>query len=79
MKNDEKKRTNIGFVAQEVKSAIPKEFENIVDEDNEYMSLNHGRLTVVLWKSCQEMMDKIDKMEEEIKLLKSRVNNQCLN
>ena len=72
MKNDEKKRTNIGFVAQEVKSAIPKEFENIVNEDNEYMSLNYGRLTVVLWKSCQEMMDKMDKMEEEIKELKAK-------
>ena len=75
MKNDEKKRTNIGFIAQEVKSAIPKEFENIVNEDNEYMSLNYGRLTAVLWKSCQEMMDKLDKMEEEIKLLKSKVND----
>ena len=73
MKNDEKKRTNIGFVAQEVKSAIPKEFENIVNEDNEYMSLNYGRLTVVLWKSCQEMMNKMDKMEEEIKELKSKI------
>ena len=72
MKNDEKKRTNIGFVAQEVKSAIPKEFENIVNEDSEYMSLNYGRLTVVLWKSCQEMMDKMDKMEEEIKELKAK-------
>ena len=76
MKNDEKKRTNIGFVAQEVKSAIPKEFENIVNEDNEYMSLNYGRLTVVLWKSCQEMMDKMDKMEEEIKELKAKAKTE---
>ena len=79
MKNDEKKRTNIGFVAQEVKSAIPKEFENIVNEDNEYMSLNYGRLTVVLWKSCQEMMDKMDKMEEEIKELKAKAKKQKIN
>ena len=75
MKNDEKKRTNIGFVAQEVKNLIPKEFQNIVNEDNEHMSLNYGKISVLLWKSCQEMMEKMEKMEDEINQLKAKVNN----
>ena len=72
MKNDEKKITNIGFVAQEVKSAIPKEFQNIVNENNEYMSLNYGKMTTLLWKCVQEQMLRIDQLEEEIKELKGK-------
>ena len=65
-----KKRQNIGFVAQDVKEAIPEEFENVVNEDNEYMSINYGRMCAILWKSHQEMMNKMEKMEEEIQQLK---------
>ena len=72
MKNDEKKKINLGFVAQEVKGLIPKELENIVNEDNEYMSLNYGKMSVLLWKSCQEMMERMEKMEDEIKALKGK-------
>ena len=70
MKNDKKKRQNIGFVAQDVKEAIPEEFENVVSEDNEYMSINYGRMCAILWKSHQEMINKMEKMEEEIQQLK---------
>lgn len=70
MKNELKKRQHIGFVAQDVKEAIPEEFENVVNEDNEYMSINYGRMCAILWKSHQEMMDKMEKMEEEIRELK---------
>ena len=70
IKNDKKKRQNIGFVAQDVKETIPEEFENVVNEDNEYMSINYGRMCAILWKSHQEMMDKMEKMEEEIRELK---------
>ena len=48
MKNELKKRQHIGFVAQDVKEAIPEEFENVVNEDNEYMSIN----MVVCVPSC---------------------------
>ena len=70
MKNDKKKRQNIGFVAQDVKEVIPEEFESVINEDNEYMSINYGRMCAILWKSHQEMMVKMEKMEEEIKELK---------
>ena len=65
-----RKRQNIGFVAQDVKEAIPEEFENVVNEDDEYMSINYGRMCAILWKSHQEMMVKMEKMEEEIRELK---------
>ena len=70
MKNDERKKQNIGFIAQDVKEVIPEEFENGINEDNEFMSINYGRMCAILWKSHQEMMDKMEMMEEEIKELK---------
>ena len=66
MKNDKRKKQNIGFIAQDVKEVIPEEFENVINEDNEFMSINYGRMCAILWKSHQEMMDKMEKMEEEI-------------
>lgn len=75
MKNDAMKKTNVGFVAQEKKSAIPKEFQNIVNENNEFMNWKYGRMTALLWKSCQEMMDEMDKMEAEIKEWKAKAKN----
>ena len=72
LKNDEKKITNIGFVAQEVKQNIPKEFQNIVYENNEYMSLNYGKMAALLWKCVQEQMLRIDQLEVEIKELKGK-------
>ena len=70
MKNDKKKRQNIGVVAQDVKEVIPEEFEAVINEDDEYMSINYGRMCAILWKSHQEMMVKVEKMKEEIKELK---------
>ena len=72
MKSDKKKRQHIGFVAQDVKEVIPDEIENVVNEDNEYMSINYGRMCAILWKSHQELMEKVEKMEEEIYELKGK-------
>ena len=67
MKNDKKKRQNIGFVAQNVKEVLPEEFEHVINEDNEYMNINYGRIRAILWKSHQEMMDKMEKWKKNSK------------
>ena len=55
MKNDKRKRQNIGFIAQDVKEVIPKEFENVINEDNEFISINYGRMCAIpLWNSAHE-------------------------
>ena len=70
MKNDEKKRTNIGFIADEVKEVIPSECENIVEKGEEYLGVNYGRMATILFKCVQEQMLRIDKLETELNELK---------
>ena len=63
-------KTHIGYIADEVLKAIPKEFENIVCKDKEYLGLNYLVLPVLVHKAVLELNDKIDKLEKELKELK---------
>ena len=63
-------KTHIGYIADEVLKAIPKEFEYIVCKDKEYLGLNYLVLPVLVHKAVLELNDKIDKLEKEIKELK---------
>ena len=63
-------KTHIGYIADEVLKAIPKEFENIVCKDKEYLGLNYLVLPVLVHKAVLELNDKIDKLEKEIKEFK---------
>ena len=59
-------KTHIGYIADEVLKAIPKEFENRVCKDKEYLGLNYLVLPVLVHKAVLELNDKIDKIEKEI-------------
>ena len=65
-------KTHIGYIADEVLKAIPKEFENVVSKDREYLGLNHLVLPVLVHKAVLELNDKIDKLEKEIKEMKNK-------
>ena len=84
---DDKYKTNdnYGFIAQELKEHLPKECKNIVKENNDktsddkFLSINYMKLSVVLWKCCQEQQSKIEHLEasiyemmEDIKELKGK-------
>ena len=63
--------THIGYIADEVLKAIPKEFENVVSKDRDYLGLNYFVLPVLVHKAVLELNDKVDKLEKGIKDLKS--------
>ena len=84
---DDKYKTNdnYGFIAQELKEHLPKECKNIVKEnkdktsDDKFLSINYMKLSVVLWKCCQEQQSKLEHLEasiyemmEDIKELKGK-------
>ena len=84
---DDRYKTNdtYGFIAQELKEHLPKECKNIVKEnkdktsDDKFLSINYMKLSVVLWKCCQEQQSKIEHLEasiyemmEDIKELKGK-------
>ena len=67
-------KTHIGYIADEVLKAIPKEFENVVSKDREYLGLNYLVLPVLVHKAVLELNDKVDKLEKEIKEFKKEKN-----
>ena len=66
MKNDDKKKSHIGFVAQDVKEILPKKFEAVVNTDGDYMGINYGKMSAILWKCCQEQQSKIEHLEARL-------------
>ena len=84
---DDKYKTNdtYGFIAQELLKHLPEECKSIVKEnkvqnkEETYLSINYMKLSVVLWKCCQEQQSKIEHLEatiyeimEDIKELKGK-------
>ena len=59
-------KTHIGYIADEVLKAIPKEIENVVSKDIEYLGLNYFILPVLVHKAVLELNDKVDKLEKRI-------------
>ena len=80
--NDEKEigitKNHIGFIADDILPVIPKEFENIINENDEGIKmLNYVKLSSVLWGCIKEQQTKIEHLEatmfemmEEIKEMK---------
>ena len=71
---DDKYKTNdnYGFIAQELKEHLPKECKSIVkenkvkNEDETFLSINYMKLSVVLWKCCQETLAKVEHLESSV-------------
>ena len=71
-------KTHIGYIADEVLKAIPKEIENVVSKDREYLGLNYLVLPVLVYKAVLELNDKIDKLEKEIKEMKNKKSKKII-
>ena len=78
-KEDKKKKKNIGFIAQDVYKKVPTKFEAVVNDYGDYMGLDYGKMSSILWKALQEQMEIISKLEsrlfeaeDEIKALKGK-------
>jgi len=66
MKGDEQKKNHIGFIADELQEILPEKFEAIVDNSNEYLSVNYGKMTAVLIKALQETLTKVEHLEASV-------------
>lgn len=67
---EDNKKTEIGFIAQEVKEIIPEIVKDI-DESKSFYSLNDGKIVAVLVKALQEADDKIDALTARIEALEA--------
>ena len=66
--------TRIGFIAQEIQSALPDEYSNIINkapygtgaDEREILTLDYGRLTAILWQTTKSFLARIEILESKL-------------
>ena len=61
---------HIGWIAEEVQKALPKDISNVISTGREYLGVDDTKLPVILHKALLEVINKVEKLEKEIKELK---------
>ena len=69
MKNDAELKEKIGLLAQDVQAVFPE----LVDENNEYMSVNYQALIPVLISAVNEQTKRNESLKRRIETLKSKI------
>ena len=64
----------VGYIADDFKTKkMPEEWDNIVFEGkDDYLRMDYGKTTPILWSALQTALNKIEKLEKEIKALKGK-------
>ena len=64
----------VGYIANDIKTKkMPEEWDNIVFEGkDDNLRMDYGKTTPILWSALQTALNKIDKLEQEIKALKGK-------
>tara|TARA_X000000368_G_scaffold298809_1_gene237939 strand:+ start:19 stop:531 length:513 start_codon:yes stop_codon:yes gene_type:complete len=69
MKNDVEQKEKIGLLAQDVQAVFPE----LVDKNNEYMSVNYQALIPVLISAVNEQTKRNESLKQRIETLKSKI------
>ena len=67
---DDKDAIHIGYIADDLLKAVPKEISNVVHSSREYLGIEYTKVPILLHKALLEVIDKVEKIEKEIKELK---------
>ena len=76
--NDEKEigitKNHIGFVADDILPVIPKEFENIINENDEGTKmLNYVKIGSITWGAVREIIKDNEDLKNKVEHLESRL------
>ena len=74
---DEDKKSNLGFIADDVKNAkLPPEWNNVIFYNDDGMKLlAYNKMTVILWGAVQEMQKEITSLKGELTKLKKKMKH----
>ena len=67
-----KDNDNYGFIAQQLREHLPKEFKNSAKEtkdkhiNDKFLSIKYMKLSVVLWGAVQETLTKVEHLESSV-------------
>ena len=70
---DDKDAIHIGYTADDLLKAVPKEISNVVHTEREYLGIEYTKVPILLHKALLEVIDKVEKLEKEIKELKKTI------
>ena len=72
---DEDKKSNLGFIADDIKNAkMPSEWDNIIYYNEEGVKLlAYNKLSVVLWGCVQQVINEKDELLETVKAMKKEM------
>ena len=64
----------LGYIADDFKTKkMPQEWDNIIFEGkDDYLRMDYGKTPPILWSALQYALNKIDKLEKEVKALKGK-------
>jgi len=66
LKGDDKKKSHIGFIADELKEILPEKFEAVVNTEGEYLGINYGKVSAILMKALQTTLNKVEHLESRL-------------
>lgn len=69
MKNDAELKEKIGLLAQDIQAVFPE----LVDENNDYMSVNYQALIPILISAVNEQTKRNESLKQRIETLKSKI------
>ena len=72
---DEDKKSNLGFIADDIKNAkMPSEWDNIIYYNEEGVKLlAYNKMSVVLWGCVQQVINEKDELLETVKAMKKEM------
>ena len=64
----------VGYIADDFKTKkMPEEWDIIIFEGkDDYLRMDYGKTPPILWSALQYALNKIDKLEKEVKALKGK-------
>ena len=64
----------VGYIADDFKTKkMPSEWDNIIFEGKDnYLRMGYSKTTPIIWTALQTALNKIDKLEKELKVLKGK-------
>ena len=69
MNNDAEQKEEIGLLAQDIRAVFPE----LVDENNEYLSVNYQALIPILISAVNEQTKRNQSLKQRIETLKSKI------
>ena len=67
---DDKDAIHIGYIADGLLKAVPREICNLVHSRRENLGIEYTKVPIFLHKALLEVIDKVEKLEKEITGLK---------